>query len=55
MELIFTVLLNALELYNSKTQVVICPYLEEVQALIGRFGFTEDKNGHETRIYTYYI
>ncbi len=55
MEMIFTVIKNAMELYDVKTKVVICPYLQEVADMVSRFGFEEDEDGHETRIYTYYI
>ena len=55
MYMIFSVIVNALEKNEEDKKVVICPYLSEVAALMRRFGFTEDDDGHETRIYTYYL
>jgi hypothetical protein len=55
MNMIFFVIVNAIDSYGADTEVIICPYMSEVEEILGRFGFTEDEDSHETRIYTYYI
>lgn len=55
LNMIFHVICNACAKYPPATEVVICPYLDEVAEFMARFGFTEESGSNETRIYTYYI
>ncbi len=55
MKLIFHTLVNAMNLYPRGTEVIICPFTEEVKSLISRFGFSEDEGDIRTRIYSYYL
>jgi hypothetical protein len=55
MKLLFHTLVNALEKYPRGTEVIICPFTEEVKSLISRFGFSETPENIRTRVYSYYL
>ena len=55
LHMIFFVIVNAIDIYPDYAEVVICPYLSEVEEVLERFGFTEDSSGHVTRVYNYYV
>ena len=55
MKLLFHTLVNALDKYPRGTEVIICPFTEEVKSLISRFGFSETPENIRTRIYSYYL
>ena len=55
MDMIIHLITTAINIYDTKAEVVICPYQEEVIHIMERFGFKPDPKGNDTRIYTYYI
>ena len=55
MKLIFFTLVNALSKYPKGTEVIICPFTDEVKSLIAKFGFDETNENIKTRIYSYYL
>ena len=55
MKLIFHTLVNALSKYPKGTEVIICPFTDEVKKLISKFGFDESNENIRTRIYSYYL
>ncbi len=55
MKLIFHTLINAMTKYPKGTEVIICPFTEEVKGLISKFGFDESPEKIRTRIYSYYL
>ncbi len=55
MKLIFFTMVNALGKYPKGTEVIICPFTEEVKSLISKFGFNETPENIRTRIYSYYL
>ena len=55
MKLIFHTLVNALGKYPKGTEVIICPFTDEVKSLISKFGFAETPENIRTRIYSYYL
>jgi len=56
MKMIMALINNAIELNSKETEVIICPFMSEVETLIQRFGFKKpDDYQATTRIYTYYI
>jgi len=56
MKMIMALINNAIELSSLETEVVICPFMSEVETLIQRFGFKKpDDYQATTHIYTYYV
>ena len=55
MKLIFFSILNGISKYPKETEVIICPFTNEVESLISRFGFKEVPGNIRTRIYSYYL
>lgn len=55
MKLIFYTMVNALGKYPRGTEVIICPFTDEVKTLISKFGFSESPENIRTRIYSYYL
>lgn len=55
MKMLFCTLVNALNKYPRETEVIICPFTEEVKGLISRFGFAEEEGNIRTRVYSYYL
>ncbi len=52
--LVFTAA-NAIKKCSPDTDVIICPFSEEVKLIMKRFGFHEDEGDIETRLYSYYL
>ncbi len=55
MKLIVFATANAVTKCPVGTDVIICPFEREVEALISKFGFAECEEKIETRIYSYYL
>lgn len=55
MKLIVYATVNAMDKCPMGTEVIICPFSEEVKGLITRFGFKEVAEKIDSRIYTYYL
>ena len=55
MDMLFYLISEASDAYDTSAEVVICPYQREVAQLVERFGFVPDPTGGRTRIYNYYI
>lgn len=55
MKLIFHTLVNALGKYPRGTEVIICPFTDEVKGLISKLGFRESEGNIMTRVYSYYL
>ncbi len=46
---------NALSKCSPDTNVIICPFSDEVKTIMKKFGFHKDESRIETRLYSYYL